>query len=208
MLFGDCNCGKSTFALMLKGGAFTNEICSTIGVDFVNKELCTNDDRVNKIHFLIWDTAGQEKYGLITNNFFSQSNCGILFFDLSNEISFYNLEKWVSKIKLHQDLDYYKILLVGNKSDLDLKVSKDEITEFINKYNFEYIEISLKNTENVDLILNKVSEIILNDIKDYLDNNNNILDISKIFNKPKLLDIEEIPENQTLEESNKCCLIQ
>ena len=64
---------------------------------------------------------------------------------------FNGLSKLVEMITEFYNMEDFPVLLIGNKSDLDIEVNKEEINEFLNKENFiGYFEVSCKNYKNVE----------------------------------------------------------
>lgn len=64
------------------------------------------------------DTAGQERYEAITRMFY-QFACGaFLVFDISQRDTFERCDHWYQEIQVNAG-DTCRILLIGNKCDLD-----------------------------------------------------------------------------------------
>ena len=57
----------------------------------------------------IWDTAGNEKYRSITNLYYHDADVAILVFDVSNSISFEDLDYWLTE--LSEKVDKENMLL-------------------------------------------------------------------------------------------------
>ena len=90
-----------------------------------------------------------------------KADCVIFMFDLSKKEDFDNLPRLLNMIAEFHKLENFPVLLIGNKSDLDIKVDENEIEKFLDKENFiGYFEVSClayKNVEeSVDFILNYV----------------------------------------------------
>lgn len=89
----------------------------------------------------------------------------ILIYDITNELSFKNLSKWIECCCL----DDSKIVLVGNKSDLEKnrKISFDQGKEFAEKNDFDFVEISTKMNrfENVETVFKICTVKIMENIK-------------------------------------------
>ena len=51
-----------------------------------------------------------------------------------------------------------KIVLVGCKVDLDIKVNEDYIEYFRDRYDLEYFKLSIKNNTNEDTMIDKANE--------------------------------------------------
>lgn len=58
LLIGNSGVGKSSILLRFTGSNFTEEVGSTIGVDFKIKYI---NLQKKKLKLTIWDTAGQER---------------------------------------------------------------------------------------------------------------------------------------------------
>ncbi|CAF3829441.1 unnamed protein product, partial [Rotaria sp. Silwood1] len=75
----------------------------------------------------------------------------ILAFDVTNEKSFENINKWLEEID-QQATDALNVLLVGNKCDLtyDRLVGHETAKKLADSLNIPYIETSAKNSTNVE----------------------------------------------------------
>ena len=66
----------------------------------------------------IWDTTGQERYRAVVAAYY-RGSCGtMIVYDITNEESFKNVQKWVNEMRVHV-ADSVPIMIVGNKGDLD-----------------------------------------------------------------------------------------
>ena len=64
-MLGAQGVGKSCLAVRFVEGIFDDELTSTIGASFLQRDIQTNDGTL--YHFQIWDTAGQERYTIQLN---------------------------------------------------------------------------------------------------------------------------------------------
>ena len=77
-----------------------------------------------------------------------------MFYDLTDKTTFENTSDWIKEIHDHTE-EGIVIMLIGNKYDLVLenpsarKVSIEEATDFVNKYDLLYMETSAKTGYNV-----------------------------------------------------------
>ena len=62
-------------------------------------------------------SAGQERFKAITSAHYRKSLGALLVYDITNEKSFMNVEKWISEVKEHAEPEIV-LMLVGNKIDL------------------------------------------------------------------------------------------
>ena len=139
IIIGDENIGKTSLVKKLTEEEFCKSYISTIGVDF---SIHMVFDGMHSSKLQIWDTAGQEKFRVITKSYYRCCQGAIIMFDLNNRKSFDNLEYWMEQININTTEKPY-ILLIGNKSDLESKVNQKEIDEFCEKYNLKYYKISI-----------------------------------------------------------------
>lgn len=61
----------------------------------------------------IQDTAGQERFRSLTTSFFRDSMGFLLFFDISNEKSFLEVQNWIEQLKIHAYCENPDIVLCG-----------------------------------------------------------------------------------------------
>lgn len=116
IIVGDPSVGKTSLLRRIVENKFSQTYRSTLGVDFMFKEMDIGD---SKVKLQIWDTAGQEKFRSMITTYYKHTNGIIIVFDLSNLSSFQNiLEKWLAHIKAYTPSDSPKVLLLGNKLDL------------------------------------------------------------------------------------------
>lgn len=126
-------------------------------MDFKPKDLIINN---TKLKLKIWDTAGQEKYRTITNNFYRGTDGVILVFDMNLEKSIDSVPHWIRQINLHAGGNIPKIL-VGNKCDLEVRVSPEKIDEICNEHQMEFFKVSAKTNLNIAESFNAVANQII-----------------------------------------------
>lgn len=114
LLLGDTGVGKSSLMFRFSEGEFKQGLIGTAGVDYKMK----NIEFIGKsVKIQIWDTAGQERYRTLTKAYYKGAAGIILVFDVTDPVSFNNLEYWLKKIHKHAD-ENVEIVLIGNKIDL------------------------------------------------------------------------------------------
>ena len=165
-IIGDSSVGKTTFSYLLTTGKFNYKSIPTIGLEFAAKyfEYQINDKNYS-FKWNIWDTAGQECYKSLISSYYKKGAIFLLLFDLSSKDSFNSINYWIEQIKKFGNGTNF-IYLIGNKSDKIHKVSGYDIKNFINKHDLQYFEISLKDKNNFDLIIDKINF----DIIEFIDN--------------------------------------
>lgn len=198
IVVGDCRVGKSCLQMRFTDNIFKDIHDLTIGVEFASKNICVDD---LNIKLQIWDTAGQENFKAITKNYYRGSTGCIIVYDISLRTTFLNVRRWLEDIRSANINNQLKIVLVGNKTDLSLRreVSFEEAKQFADENNMLFFECSCKNNYNVVPIFYKLTEIILNSIK-----NGEIQDLKE--SGIKMLNIHKHQEinNQA---NLKCCSI-
>ena len=157
LLLGNQGSGKTSFLKSLVGESISNLI-STIGID----KAYFNYSFEGKEHsFVIFDTAGQERYNSLTKSYFRHANAFLLFFDVTNEESFEKVQKWIGDIVDNKGNinEEYELFLVANKIDeIEMrKIGKAQGKNLANKYNIKYFEISCLKKINIYELLYEIT---------------------------------------------------
>ena len=162
LTLGDGKVGKTSLLKRYNEDAFTSHHLTTIGIDFITKDIKLNNENVT---VKIWDTAGQERFRTITHTFYKQAEGVLLVFDVTERTSYENLHNWVNSIHEHADEKIIKYL-VGNKTDLteDRKVTKDEGQKMANQYKMKYFETSAKSNTNVTEAIEGLAKDVLENV--------------------------------------------
>jgi len=158
LMIGDPGVGKSSLLLRYADNEFTDNFISTIGVDYKEKSVTVNGQRVT---IQIWDTAGQERFRTITSSYYRGAHGMILTFDLTQPATFRSCSKWLQEVERYAEEDVV-VILAGNKSDLSTRaVDQNEIDDLRFKHDFEYIETSAKKGEGVGQIFQRLAEQVV-----------------------------------------------
>lgn len=113
VIIGDAGVGKSALLRRFAEGTYAENMASTVGVDFLNRRV-NLDGR--KVEFQLWDTAGQERFRAHTVSYYRGALGILLVYDVTNEKSFANLDRWLADVDKHAGPSC-KCVLVGNKCD-------------------------------------------------------------------------------------------
>ena len=146
IIVGNCGVGKTSLINYIMGKPFDSVYQSTIGVDVVSKLVKYNEKEIKvELH----DTAGQEKYFSIVQNYLRNSDIAYICYDVSDVSSFDALSKWLNVVR---DVCGSKIVtcVVGTKSDLVREVTKEHVDVFVEEHHLPYYEVSVKQREGVD----------------------------------------------------------
>jgi len=191
-IIGDSSVGKSNFLFKYIEGEFSPLHVATIGFDYKSK-IVTLPESKKRVKLQIWDTAGQEKYMSINKNLFQRVQGVVLMYDITKHETFDHLETWMNLIR--QMTNEIPIILVGNKVDQEDSAENGRMVEysegedFARAYNLEFFESSALNGTNVEKIIETISEIVLQRLKD--GSSNNLVDVNN-----------DRKNNQT---KRKCC---
>ena len=149
VFIGDPNTGKTSFMHRLINNTFKEEYESTIGVDFYTKTIKYNET-IFKLQ--LWDTAGQEKYKALIPSYIRGASIIFILYDITNQSSFDSIGKWLSFVKGEIDVKNTKLVLIGNKSDLQAsrKVTKEAGEKLAKEENILFYEMSVKTTEGLN----------------------------------------------------------
>ena len=160
---GDAGVGKTSIIRRFIYNTFNTNAMSTIGVSFSVKEITLKNGV--KVSIKLIDTAGQEKYRSLSKSYFKNTD-GVLFvFDLNNLDSFKNISEWVELYKQNDCGKGIPIYLIGNKSDLEIKVEQKLIDDFTKEQNFKYEAVSALSNLNIELLFQDLAENIYKDYK-------------------------------------------
>jgi Ras-related protein Rab-5C len=117
----------------------------TTGVDYYTKTIVVDDQSVS---FQIWDTAGQEKHHSIVPMYFREAQVAILVYDLSDEKTLEAARVWHTEL-MEARADGVRVFLVGNKSDLDARVSESDVKKFTDEHRMRALKVSAVKGEGI-----------------------------------------------------------
>eukprot|EP01120_Amphizonella_sp_Union-15-10_P013238 TRINITY_DN6124_c0_g1_i1.p1 TRINITY_DN6124_c0_g1~~TRINITY_DN6124_c0_g1_i1.p1 ORF type:complete len:195 (-),score=38.09 TRINITY_DN6124_c0_g1_i1:52-636(-) len=99
----------------------------------------------------ILDTAGQEEYSAMRDQYIRAGQGFLVVFSVDNRKSFDKLYLYREAILQVKDTDYFPIVLLGNKIDLDNRqVTTAEASALAKSWDVPYMETSAKSRINVD----------------------------------------------------------
>jgi small GTP-binding protein len=127
LLLGDSNVGKTSIISRLTTGDFKHTLAQTVGVDYKAMKMHIDGEMLT---VQLWDTAGQEKFHMITTSYYRGVNGIMLCFDVSSRESFERVSQWMAGIRKHASKDVH-VLLVGNKTDLRDGVTGEALEQFV-----------------------------------------------------------------------------
>ena len=100
----------------------------------------------------VLDTAGQEEYSAMREQYMRTGEGFLLVYSITSRQSFEEIQTFEQQILRVKDKDYFPIILVGNKCDLEgeRQVSREEGAALARSFNCRFIETSAKSRVNVD----------------------------------------------------------
>lgn len=90
--------------------------CLSVSLDSYRKQ-CVIDDEVALLDVL--DTAGQEEYSAMREQYMRTGEGFLLVYSITSRQSFEEILTFQQQILRVKDKDYFPIIIVGNKCDLD-----------------------------------------------------------------------------------------
>jgi len=158
VVIGDSGVGKSNLLSRFTRDEFNIESKSTIGVEFATRSVSVAGKTIKA---QIWDTAGQERYRAITSAYYRGAVGALVVYDITKDVSFENVEKWLTELKENATADI-TMLLVGNKTDLAAQraVSTEQGKAYATERGITFLEASALTASNVEAsFLQILSEI-------------------------------------------------
>ncbi|KAK2940802.1 putative GTPase HRas [Blattamonas nauphoetae] len=101
----------------------------------------------------ILDTAGQEDFGAIQDQYVEKGDGFLLVFAVDSEPSFKDIQQLHDRIMTVKEQSHFPILICANKDDLDTSqhiISKQQVADLCSKWNCQSKETSAKTRQNVD----------------------------------------------------------
>jgi small GTP-binding protein len=148
IMVGSGGVGKSALTLQYMYDEFVEDYEPTKADSYRKKVQLDGEE----VQIDILDTAGQEDYAAIRDNYFRSGEGFLLVFSITEHESFDVLDEFREQILRVKNAEDVPLILIGNKSDLDdrRQVRREEAADKASKWGKPYIETSAKTRENVD----------------------------------------------------------
>jgi small GTP-binding protein len=161
IIVGPPEVGKTSLIIRYFDNVFLNTSYNTIGFSMRSKLIYgyTNYD----IKLMIYDTAGQERYFTLVNNFIKNKACILLCFSLASSTSFQECKKYAKMINEIKD-ENTVVVLIGTFLDMKTKcknIDQHELEEFIELHQYKYYEISSKTGEGIRELFDSTLRILV-----------------------------------------------
>ena len=156
-LIGDSGVGKSSIIGRFITGFFNEEMNSTLGLNYSQKLYEKNG---KKISLNLWDTAGQEKFRSLGNNFYKDSFIIIIVYDICNKASFQSIkEVWYPDIQRFGE-KVNIIALVGNKKDKyeEEEVPEEEAKSYAKEIDANFFLVSANSGDGIEQMFQSLAD--------------------------------------------------
>ena len=98
----------------------------------------------------LWDSSGSERFNNVVVSRMKSTDGIMIVFDITNKESFNDLPRYIEMIKGWHEIKKFPVVLIGNKSDLQREVSKDEAQKFAKKNGIKYFETSATTSDGIN----------------------------------------------------------
>lgn len=148
VVVGGGGVGKSALTIQLIQSHFVDEYDPTIEDSY--RKQCSVDNE--QVMLDILDTAGQEEYLAMREQYMRTGEGFLLVYAINSRTSLEELQVFYEQIQRVKDADNVPVLVVGNKSDLEIErqVSFEEGAAFAKSLGCPFLETSAKQRINVE----------------------------------------------------------
>ena len=160
ILIGDGGVGKTSLAIRYIADRFEVEYDPTIEESFY-KEV---DTPAGKLKLEILDTAGQDDFSAIRQEYYRKADCVIGVFDVENLMTFNKLQDFWKEIveeRQHEGMVIPPIIAVGNKIDLIPNFKNDDVDKWLNDNSINIVYTSASLNQNINDLFDKAVELLL-----------------------------------------------
>lgn len=182
-IIGKSTVGKTSIVKRLRYGNFNDRTETTIGASFASFVY-------EGYKYDLWDTAGQERFNSLLPMYFKNSRIILFAFDVTDLETFNSLLYYYKSIA-SCNLENYRIIIIGNKTDLvsedDLDYIKSKVKVMVTNFNvtnliYDTIYVSAKENTNITLL------------KDSMKNCSQLLNMNSddVFGKVNAIKINEL----------------
>ncbi|KAG5262116.1 hypothetical protein AALO_G00292400 [Alosa alosa] len=151
IMVGSGGVGKSALTLQFMYDEFVEDYEPTKADSYRKKVVLDGED----VQIDILDTAGQEDYAAIRDNYFRSGEGFLLVFSITELESFTASSEFREQIlRVKPDAESIPLLLVGNKSDLEdrRQVAANDARAKAEQWGMQYVETSAKTRAYVDKV--------------------------------------------------------
>ncbi|CAJ0919983.1 unnamed protein product, partial [Mesorhabditis belari] len=190
VFLGESGVGKTSIVLRYDGKGFDTSIRATLGASYL---VSTIPIAATNIELQIWDTAGQERFRSMVPIYLRKTDVAILVYDITDIRSFDQLNTWVHFLRNAETNDAMKLVLIGNKTDLEMKRTVDQrkAIGYAAKIGASYHETSAASNTGIEEAFFELATQI---VASY-----------PMGRRKRSEEINSVTLNETKENSSKCC---
>lgn len=158
IMVGSGGVGKSALTLQYMYDEFVEDYEPTKADSYRKKVILEGEE----VQIDILDTAGQEDYAAIRDNYFRSGEGFLCVFSITEQDSLAATEEFRDQILRVKNDENIPFLLVGNKADLEERrmVSQEQASQQANQWRVPYVETSAKTKQNVvEIFMELMKEI-------------------------------------------------
>ncbi len=153
VLFGNESVGKTSLVERFVNDRFEEDYISTLGYNVYEKQVTHNDAL---IALTVFDIGGQEKFRDLRKKYAEGAHAALIVYDVTNRGSFDNVSQW--KRDLYEFAGTIPFVIIGNKTDLDPQIPKNEAVELSKNLNAAgFFETSAKNNSGIDIAFKQLA---------------------------------------------------
>lgn len=158
VVVGGGGVGKSALTIQFIQSHFVDEYDPTIEDSY--RKQCNIDEEVALLDVL--DTAGQEEYSAMREQYMRTGEGFLCVYSITSRNSFEEITTFHQQILRVKDKDYFPIIIVGNKADLesDRQVTQAEGKHLADSFSCKFIETSARTKQNVDMAFHQLVQEI------------------------------------------------
>ncbi len=162
VLIGDANVGKTSLVRRYCENTFRDTRVETIGIDFQSHTVQISEEEA--VCLVIWDVAGQDRFSGFRDQYYTGALAVAMVFDVTHPPSLEGLEIWQQEVQ--RAIPGVPVLVVANKSDLDIVVSPDQAEAWASQLGYPFVMVSAKTGENVDAMFMQLAQMAHHHLQD------------------------------------------
>ena len=148
LTIGESGVGKTCILRRFVENKFLKNHLATIGIDFKTK---TVNIKNKEIKLKIWDTAGEELFRNITQQYYKGADGIVLVYDVTDEASYDKIKDWMDQIISNTTRDNIGLVLLGNKCDFEERaITEEQGKKLAEELKISYFETSALNGQGIN----------------------------------------------------------
>lgn len=156
IILGASSVGKTSIAIRFCRGVFPRGQDATIGITHLQQIVKLKG---HSIKFLIYDTAGQERFESLASSYFRAADAAILVYDITRKDTISKARKWHQELKQNTSRPVL-LFIVGNKADLIPASQRhaEEAEQLAEEIGAVHMHVSASSDENITALFTSVAE--------------------------------------------------